>query len=261
MSSDVFEQTPTNFDNRKSSTMTDSLLRVENVVASYGKKEILKGVSIRVERGEIVSIIGPNGAGKSTLLKTIMGLLLPIGGRVLLNGMDITRLAPHERAELGIGYLHQGGSIFPSLSVLDNLKLAAVRSVRGNGAAVRERIEEVFTLFPELAEVKESRAGILSGGQRQMLSLAMVTLRRPVLLLLDEPSAGLAPKLVDRLMAKIEELNREHGMTMLLVEQNIRRALAISRRAYSLRAGVIANEHREPSRLTEQESFEAILQA
>jgi branched-chain amino acid transport system ATP-binding protein len=115
--------------------------------------------------------------------------------------------------------------------------------------------------FPELAEVKKSRAGILSGGQRQMFSLAMVTLRKPALLLLDEPSAGLAPKLVDRLMAKIEELNREHGMTMLLVEQNIRRALAISRRAYSLRAGVIANEHLEPSRLTEQESFEAILQA
>jgi len=241
--------------------MTNSLLTLENIVASYGKKEILKGVSIRVEKGEIVSLIGPNGAGKSTLLKTIIGLLPPIGGRVLLNGMDITRLAPHERADLGVGYLHQGGSIFPSLSVLDNLRLAAVRSVRNNGEAARGRVEEVFTLFPELVEAKENRAGALSGGQKQMLSLAMVTLRKPVLLLLDEPSAGLAPKLVDRLMAKIEELNRAHGMTMLLVEQNIRRALAISRRAYSLRAGVIANEYAEPSRLTEQESFETILLA
>jgi branched-chain amino acid transport system ATP-binding protein len=238
----------------------NSLLTVENVVASYGKKEILKGVSIHVEKGEIISLIGPNGAGKSTLLKTIIGLLPPIGGRVLLNGMDITRLVPHERAHLGIGYLHQGGSIFPTLSVIDNLRLAAVRSVRNNGEAERGRVEEVFTLFPELAEAKENRAGALSGGQKQMLSLAMVTLRKPALLLLDEPSAGLAPKLVDRLMAKIEELNRAHGMTMLLVEQNIRRALAISRRAYSLRAGVIANEYVEPSRLTEQESFETILQ-
>jgi branched-chain amino acid transport system ATP-binding protein len=241
--------------------MTNSLLKLENIAASYGKKEILKGVSIHVEKGEIVSLIGPNGAGKSTLLKTIIGLLPPIGGRVLLNGMDITRLAPHERADLGVGYLHQGGSIFPSLSVIDNLRLAAVRSVRNNGEAERGRVEEVFRLFPELAEAKESRAGALSGGQKQMLSLAMVTLRKPALLLLDEPSAGLAPKLVDRLMAKIEELNRAHGMTMLLVEQNIRRALAISIRAYSLRAGVIANEYVEPSRLTEQESFETILQA
>lgn len=238
----------------------NQLLIVDNVVASYGKKEILKGISLHVERGEIVALIGPNGAGKSTLLKTIMGMLHPSAGNIQFEGSDITNLFPHDRARLGIGYLKQGGSIFPSLSVADNLSLASSSPNENSKPQRSTTPDNIFSLFPELAEIRQMRAGALSGGQQQMLSLAMVTLRRPKFLLLDEPSAGLAPKLVDRVIEKIRQLNSSLSITILLVEQNIRRALTISNRAYALKEGVISKEHLNPQGLSEQESFEAILQ-
>ncbi|MBM4167658.1 MAG: ABC transporter ATP-binding protein [Ignavibacteria bacterium] len=238
----------------------NQLLIVDNLVASYRKKEILKGISLHAERGEIVALIGPNGAGKSTLLKTIMGILHPSAGKIQFEGSDITDLHPHERARLGIGYLKQGGSIFPSLTVAENLSLAS-SSPNGNSNPERSPApDNIFSLFPELAQIEPMRAGALSGGQQQMLSLAMVTLRQPKFLLLDEPSAGLAPKLVNRVIEKIKGLNESLSITILLVEQNIRRALSIANRAYAMKEGVISKEHLNPQSLSEQESFETILQ-
>ncbi|MDZ7337585.1 MAG: ABC transporter ATP-binding protein [candidate division KSB1 bacterium] len=239
--------------------MEDALLRVEGLVASYGKKEILKGLSLEVHQGEVVCLIGPNGAGKSTLLKAIMGIVRPLSGKVIFDGQDITALSPYKRSRMGIGYLRQGGSIFPNLSVEGNLRLVHQSPGHTNGV-YENQVQDFFAMFPELSPVRGQRAGSLSGGQQQMLSLAMATLKQPRLLLLDEPSAGLAPALVNRLMDNIRELHTSLGIAVLLVEQNVRRALAISRRAYLMKQGLIARTVEEPSRLTEEESFQAVLQ-
>jgi branched-chain amino acid transport system ATP-binding protein len=227
------------------------LLTAQEIYASYHKKEILHGVSLEVGAGEIVALIGPNGAGKSTLLKVIAGALPAKAGTVIFNDHDVTHLPQFERARRGIGYLIQGGEVFPSLTVEQNLNLGGTvvstgrrlsersstrRNGRGNGG---ERLEEVLALFPDLKAIFDRRAGLLSGGQRQMLAIGVVLMNQhpDLFLLLDEPSAGLAPKLVEMILGKILDIRDHFGTSILLVEQNIRKALEISDRVFLLKNG------------------------
>lgn len=209
-----------------------SLLEVRDVVAGYGETEILHGVSIAVEKGRIVTIIGPNGSGKSTLLKTIFGLVQPKKGRVSFNGEDITAMAPEVVVRKGLCYVPQTSNIFPSLSVHENLEMGAF--IRTDD--FRPRSEEVYDLFPDLAKRRKDRAGTLSGGQRQMLAVARALMLDPVLLLLDEPSAGLAPTMATSVFEKILGINSA-GVALLLVEQNAREALRLSDWGYILASG------------------------
>lgn len=234
---------------------TEQRLVLQNIRAGYGKKEILHGVSFTVKPGEILAIIGTNGAGKSTVLKVIAGLLSPREGIIFWNGRDITAVPIHQRARLGIGYLMQSQNIFPSLTVWENLKMGlnAVRSVER-----RQAPEESLSLFPDLHAHLHRRAGLLSGGQRQMLALAMILCQHPQLLLLDEPSAGLSPKLAQDILQKVQELNRRSRISILLVEQRVREALEIAHRAIVLRDGVVALHSDRPSDLLQNERLEAV---
>ncbi len=209
-----------------------SLLQVSEVVAGYGETEILHGVSVSVEQGEIVAVIGPNGSGKSTLLKTILGLVCPKAGGVSFNGEDITGVAPERIVVKGICYVPQSNNVFPSLSVHENLEMGAF--VRTDD--YRHKIDEVYGLFPDLIAKRKVHAGKLSGGQRQMVALARALMLDPMLLLLDEPSAGLAPNMVSMVLEKIVGINRT-GVAILLVEQNAREALKLSNRGYVLASG------------------------
>ena len=199
------------------------ILRLEHVDAGYGKFHVLFDVDLEVPRGKITVIVGPNGAGKTTLLNTVFGLTTVYRGRVVYEGQDITRVPAHRRAKLGIGYTLQLFNIFATLTVRENLMLAAYDLPR---RVVEERLEEVFELFPILRERLNQRAGTLSGGERQMLAIAISLLRKPKLLLLDEPTAGLAPKLAKEVLDSIRRL-REQGYTVILAEQNARAALEI----------------------------------
>ena len=207
-------------------------LDVSEVYVGYGETEILHGVSISVERGEIVTIIGPNGSGKSTLMKTIFGLLKPTVGRVFFRGEEITGMAPEQIVRKGISYVPQTANVFLTLTVADNLEMGAY--VRTEG--VRQRTEEVFMLFPDLEEKRSVLASKLSGGQRQMLALARALMLDPMLLLLDEPSAGLAPNAVQAVFEKILGINST-GVALVMVEQNARQSLRISNRGYVLATG------------------------
>ena len=209
-----------------------SLLTVSNIVAGYGETEILHGVSIAIEEGHIVTIIGPNGSGKSTLLKAIFGLIKPRDGQVLFQGKDITGHAPETVVRRGLCYVPQSSNIFPSLSINENLEMGAF--IRADD--FRQRLEEIYLLFPDLAGRRKDRAGTLSGGQRQMLALARALMLDPALLLLDEPSAGLAPNLVGSVFEKILGINRA-GVAILLVEQNAKEALQLSSWGYVLASG------------------------
>jgi ABC-type branched-subunit amino acid transport system ATPase component len=209
-----------------------SLLEVHDVVAGYGETEILHGVSIAVEAGQIVTIIGPNGSGKSTLLKTIFGLLRPKKGEIIFNGMKITGMAPETIVRRGICYVPQSSNVFPSLTIHENLEMGAF--VRKDDFS--HRIQELYDLFPDLIARKNDRAGTLSGGQRQMLALARALMMDPAMLLLDEPSAGLAPNLVSSVLEIILGINRA-GVSILLVEQNAREALKLSGWGYILASG------------------------
>ena len=233
--------------------MEEIILKTENIYASYGKKEILRGVSIEIKNGEIVSLIGPNGAGKSTLLKVIIGFLNPKNGRIIFKNQDITFFPVYRRANLGIGYLKQGGSVFTNLSVLENLKLSI-----SNLKDKEENIQKVYSIFGELKEKENIRAGLLSGGLKQMLSISMILIRNPEIILLDEPSAGLSPSMVKILIERIKEINQKMKTTILLVEQNIRQAVLISNRAYLLKNGEIIKEEKNPISLIEKENFERI---
>ena len=189
------------------------MLRLKDIHASYNKREILRGASIEVRKGEITALVGPNGAGKSTLLKVISGLLKTLNGKVYLSDKDITPLPTHLRVKLGISYFLQGGSVFPHLRVCDNLELGGINLSNGR---IEERTEEVLKIFPHLKDKFKSRAGLLSGGERQMLALGIVLMTRPKLLLLDEPSTGLAPKLVREILDKVVEINNNYGTSILL---------------------------------------------
>jgi len=210
-----------------------SLLEVEDLRAGYTEEvDILNGVSVQVEEGEIVAIIGPNGAGKSTLLKAIFGVLKPREGRVTFSGEDITGFPPEVIVRKGMGYVPQVQNVFPSLTVQENLEM---------GAFVREddfsaRLEELYRMFPDLERRRRERVGRLSGGQRQMVALARALMLDPKLLLLDEPSAGLSPAMVSVVFEKIREINGA-GVAILIVEQNAKEALRLSDRAYVLAMG------------------------
>lgn len=209
-----------------------SLLQVKEVISGYGETEILHGVSITIEEGQIVTIIGPNGSGKSTLLKTIFGLVRPKKGQVLFNGQEITSMAPETIVRKGLCYVPQSSNVFPSLSIHENLEMGAF--IRTDD--FRHRLNEVYDLFPDLIERRNDRAGTLSGGQRQMLAVARALMLDPIMLLLDEPSAGLAPNLVTSVLEKILGINST-GVAILLVEQNAREALKLSGWGYIIASG------------------------
>ena len=209
-----------------------ALLKVSKVVAGYGQTEILHGVSLTVDEGEIVTIIGPNGCGKSTLMKTVAGLVKAWGGSVNFRGTDISSMPPELIVRTGLCFVPQTRNVFPSLSIRENLEMGAfLRRDDFNG-----RIEEMFVFFPDLAEDPGRRAGSLSGGQRQMLAIARALMLDPTLILLDEPFAGLAPAMVDLVLDRILEINKS-GVSVLLVEQNARQALSVSSRGYILVSG------------------------
>ena len=211
-----------------------SVLAVERVSAGYEQMEILHDVSIEVRPGEIVTLIGPNGAGKSTLMKTVFGLLRPRRGAIRFEDTDITGLAPSALVRRGISYVPQVDNVFPSLTVEENLEMGAV--VREDD--VRPRLEAVLQLFPTLRAKRRLKAGGLSGGERQMVAMGRALMLDPRLLLLDEPSAGLSPVLVDTVFEKIEAINRA-GVAILLVEQSAREALRRSHRGYLLAGGQV----------------------
>ena len=210
------------------------MLRLENVHTFYGNIEALKGVSVEVEQGQIVTIIGSNGAGKSTLLMTVCGNPRAGRGRVVYDGREITRLATYDIVNLGISQSPEGRRIFPRMTVWENLQMGAVPN-RGRWFA--QDVEKVFTLFPRLKERIHQRGGTLSGGEQQMLAIGRALLARPRLLLLDEPSLGIAPILVQQIFKAIVEINRTDGLTILLVEQNAYQALKIAHRGYVLATG------------------------
>jgi neutral amino acid transport system ATP-binding protein len=208
------------------------LLHTEGVVAGYlPEVDILTGVSIRVTEGEIVTVIGPNGAGKSTLIKTIFGLLRPREGRIVFREAEISGRRPHDISRLGLSYVPQLDNVFPSLTVEENLEMGSFDRSRTD-----DQIARMYELFPRLGERQRQPAGTMSGGERQMVAMARALMPDPELLLLDEPSAGLAPAFVDAIFERVEEVNR-HGVTIVMVEQNAARALAMSDRGYVLDLG------------------------
>jgi branched-chain amino acid transport system ATP-binding protein len=226
-------------------------LRVDRVHAGYGKKEILCGVTLDVDKGDLLAVIGPNGAGKSTLLKVIAGFLKPTGGAVWLGDRNVTGLTPHERVRAGIGYFMQGGRVFTSLTVGENLALAA-------GGRPGHDLDEALQAFPNLVGIKDRRAGLLSGGERQSLALAMTLAKRPAALLLDEPSAGLSPRLVLEMLDKVREVAQNWGLTVIMVEQNVREALRIAHRACALVEGNVATQTDSPGEWASGKALETL---
>jgi branched-chain amino acid transport system ATP-binding protein len=211
--------------------MSELIWDVENASAGYGAKQVLFDLSLQQSPGELVCLLGHNGAGKSTLLKVLYGLLPLRGGSLRHKGADVTHAGLAARLAVGISYMPGGRGVFQQLTVAENLRLG-FSAARIPASARDERLEDVFALFPILRDFYARRAGLLSGGQQQMLSLGRTILSRPTCLLLDEPSIGLAPKLFQDLLATIQRMQRQMNMAVLLVEQNVREALAIADRAY-----------------------------
>ena len=209
------------------------LLEAENVVSGYGRTDVLHGVSISVERDEIVTIIGPNGAGKSTLFKTIMGYLIPSSGKIIFSEEDVTHLKPNHKVKKGIAYVPQLDNTFLSLTVRENLEMGGFSK---DSEALKQGIETAYGTFPILSERRNQRARTLSGGQRQMLAMSMALMTEPDLLLLDEPSAGLSPKISDEVFNQIMSLHQK-GIGVLIIEQDAYRSLNISDRGYVLALG------------------------
>jgi branched-chain amino acid transport system ATP-binding protein len=229
------------------STSNGVVLSTENIVGGYVREvDILNGVTITVGRGEIVTVVGPNGAGKSTLIKTIFGLLKPREGRVVLAGDDITGAKPHTITRRGMNYVPQLDNVFPSLTVEENLEVGSLDSSR-----TRDQINRMYELFPRLGERRRQDAGTMSGGERQMVAMARALMTDPQVLLLDEPSAGLAPAFVEAIFEKIADINRA-GVTIVMVEQNARRALAMSQRGYVLDLGKNAFEGKGDELLSDE---------
>jgi branched-chain amino acid transport system ATP-binding protein len=215
----------------------DVILQLEDVHTFYGSIEALKGISLEVREGEIVTLIGANGAGKSTTLRSINGLNAPKQGSIVFRGKEITRRAPHDIVEMGISQSPEGRRLFPHMSVLENLEMGAFQ--RHDRGGIREDLDRVYALFPRLAERKHQRAGTLSGGEQQMCAIGRALMARPKLLMLDEPSMGLAPIFVEKIFEIVREIN-EQGTTILLVEQNALMALDSAERGYVLETGTIA---------------------
>jgi branched-chain amino acid transport system ATP-binding protein len=214
-----------------------ALLEVDDIHTFYGNIEALKGISLEVEEGEVVTLIGSNGAGKSTTLRSISGLTSPRTGTIRFDGNDISGTAPQDIVQLGISQSPEGRHCFPRMSVRENLELGAY--LRRNRAEISEDMETVFGLFPRLQERDKQKAGTMSGGEQQMLAIGRAMMARPKLLLLDEPSMGLAPILVERIYETVAEINKQ-GTTILLVEQNANFALEYASRGYVLETGTVA---------------------
>ena len=215
-------------------------LEIENLEVYYGKIKALKGISVSVKQGEIVTLIGANGAGKTTTLKTISGLRGVSSGKIIFDGQDISSLSVHARVELGISQAPEGRGIFPGMTVLENLEMGKFfRKNRKNEA--REDLPRIYELFPRLKERAKQMGGTLSGGEQQMLAIGRALMARPKLLLLDEPSMGLAPQMIANIFSIITEINKQ-GVTILLVEQNAQQALSRAHRAYVLETGSITKE-------------------
>jgi branched-chain amino acid transport system ATP-binding protein len=230
------------------------MLEVQGLTSAYGRIEVLHGIAISVPEGEIVSLIGGNGAGKTTLLRTISGVQPVSGGAVIFEGQDITRLSAEARVKAGIAQVPEGRQIFSTVSVEDNLHLGAWL----RGGADKSEIDEIYAMFPILGEKRALAAGGLSGGQQQMLAIGRALMSRPRLLLLDEPSMGLAPVLVEQVFRVIESL-RAKGITMLLVEQNAAAALAIADRGYVIETGEITHSGAASTLINDPKLREAYL--
>jgi len=213
------------------------MLEIKNLTVGYGAIPALHGISLSVKAGSIVTLIGANGAGKTTTLKAVSGLLKPRSGEVFYDGKNIANLPPHQIVKLGLSHVPEGRMIFTNLTVLENLQLGAY--LQPDRQIIRRELEHVFALFPRLQEREQQIAGTLSGGEQQMLAIGRALMSRPKLLLLDEPSLGLAPLLVKAIFEKIVEINRRQGLTILLVEQNANLALEISHFGYVLETGKV----------------------
>jgi ABC-type branched-subunit amino acid transport system ATPase component len=213
-------------------------LYVDSLVSGYGKKQVINGVTLDVAPGEIVALIGHNGAGKSTLLKAIFGLIPLWNGQVVLDGKPLRSPAPRELLRSGVAYVPQGNRVFTDLTVRENLEMGGI--TLSNGARLNEGIERVFTLFPALKPRLRQRAGTLSGGEKQMLALGNALVLTPRLLLLDEPSLGLAPPLVVEALGRVQQISRDSGVAVLIVEQKVREVLKIAQRVYVLRNGLVS---------------------
>jgi len=234
----------------------EPLLRLDGVQTYYGAIQALKGISIEVFEGEIVTLIGSNGAGKTTTLRSISGIVPPKLGSIYFQGQDITGVPGHEVAGMGIAHSPEGRRIFPRMTVLENLEMGAF--TRRDTAAIRSDIDRVYEMFPRLKERERQKAGTMSGGEQQMLAMGRALMAEPTVLLLDEPSLGLAPVIVDKIYEIIREINQQ-GVTILLVEQNANYALDVSTRGYVLETGTVALTDKSASLRTDERVMAAYL--
>ncbi len=233
-----------------------SLLKLSDVHVSYGGIKAVKGISLSVEKGELVTLIGANGAGKTTTLKAIVGLLRPAEGRIEYDGRDMAGTPPHAIASRGLVLVPEGRGVFPALTIEENLQMGAY--TRRDKAGIAEDVERMFNWFPRLKERARQTAGTMSGGEQQMLAISRALMARPKLLLLDEPSMGLAPIMVQKIFEVVRDVAKS-GMTILLIEQNARLALQISQRGYVMDGGLITLEGESQSLLTNPKVREAYL--
>lgn len=233
------------------------LMELRDVHTYYGQIHALKGVSLTVNEGEIVTLIGSNGAGKSTTLRTISGLLRPRQGDILLQGKSMAQMPPHKIVQAGIGHVPEGRGIFPVLTVLENLEMGGY--LLDDDAELGRRMQHVFELFPRLRERVGQKGGTLSGGEQQMLAIGRALMQQPRIMLLDEPSMGLAPLLVEEIFNIVRRLNSEQKTTILLVEQNAQAALQVAHRAYVLETGQITIEGSARELLADERVIEAYL--
>ena len=215
------------------------LLEIKDLTVAYGGAKALDNLNLGIDQGEFVVLLGANGAGKTTTLRSISGLLKPASGEIIFEGRDLVKTQSFRRSELGIAHVPEGRQIFPDHTVAENLQLGGF-TVRRDVAKLHSTIDEIFQLFPRLAERREQKAGTLSGGEAQMLAVGRALMGQPRLLMLDEPSLGLAPRLVIEMFGYLKRLHKEKGLTILLVEQQARLALQISQRGYVLERGVVA---------------------
>jgi branched-chain amino acid transport system ATP-binding protein len=233
------------------------VLRVEGLNVAYGGLHALADLSLGVEAGQFVAIVGPNGAGKTTLFKAVSGTVQPLSGRILFEDRDLLAMAPAQRAHLGIAHVPEGRQVFKTLSVMENLEMGALP--RRGQAEWSRNLEQIFTLFPVLKERKEQPAGTLSGGEQQMLAIGRGLASSPRLLLLDEPSMGLAPMLADLIFSRIEEIHRQSGVTVLLVEQRVAEALGSCDYGYVLESGRVVLEGAHDALLADEKVKRAYL--
>jgi len=232
-------------------------LEIKDLRVHYGKIEAIKGVSVRVDQGEIVTLIGANGAGKTTILKTISGLRPVSSGTITFDGEDINKIPAHKRVDLGISQVPEGRGIFPGMTVLENLEMGKFNR-KDRKVEMDEDLDRIYTLFPRLKERVSQAGGTLSGGEQQMLAMGRALMARPKVLLLDEPSMGLAPQMIANIFRIITEINKQ-GVTILLVEQNAQQALQRAHRAYILETGNVTKEAKAADLLNDPAVREAYL--